>query len=154
MIRKSSLRRFLETEDHVYCFLICDGNGAASRGGEVDNYSEKTIRAVSFRDAMKQIWEFLIGNDGDDDFEEWLENRGLRLNATGKDIFKAIDRDLEVDAGDPWIEGVARDGKVVIEPKYLQERVWEEEYFDRKYFKEHRINPKFWHIDLPDDEDF
>lgn len=60
-----------EAKSNTYEFLVCNGEGAASRGGESDTYSSHSFKADNLEDAYKQLsYKYL----DEDEIEEYLED--------------------------------------------------------------------------------
>lgn len=97
-----------------YSFLICDGNGAASRGGEHDHFFTSSTEAPNLNVAIYNIWEDLFG----DTFEDWIESWGVDEEDEQEiysDLLGYLDR-LDVSGGDPFILGIKEGSNVIREP--------------------------------------
>ena len=97
-----------------YSFLICDGNGAASRGGEPDHYFTSSTEAPNLNDAVYNIWEDIFG----DVFEDWAEDWEFEEDEQEEirsDLLGYIDG-LDVSGGDPFIVGIKEGSTVTRDP--------------------------------------
>lgn len=107
-------------KNHTYEFLICDGNAAASREGEPDNYFDVEIKAPTLKDALQQTWNHLFyGGDSFEAFcEEYLEEEDEvddPRDWSEEELLDFID-DQDISGGDPWLEAYMIDGKMIREP--------------------------------------
>lgn len=107
-----------------YEFLICDGNGAASRGTEVDNYFEFKCEAVNDEEAYKKLTENEINGydslfdwfcdyEGYEDDEESIEEA---KEAFEDFSFEQYWDDMDVSGGDPFVVGIKINGEFELEP--------------------------------------
>lgn len=148
-------RRMREASIHEYRFLISDGNGAASRGGESDTYFERKVRAANLKNAVIKIFPDL--NYSGESFKEYLDNYygddpDRPEFETGEEILDWIEGNADITGGDPWIEGYAVDGKIINHPSYLNEILEEcsreeaEDYLDG-------VDLDFWGLEFYDDDE-
>lgn len=148
-------RRMREASIHEYRFLISDGNGAASRGGEPDTYFERKVRAANLKNAVIKIFPDL--NYGGDSFKDYLDDYygddpDRPEFETGEDIMDWLEENTDITGGDPWIEGYAVDGKIINPPSYLNEILEEssreeaEDYLDG-------VDLDFWGFEFYDDDE-
>ena len=131
-------------KDHKFAFLICDGNGAASRGGEPDHFYTSECVAKNLKSALLQILPDMLGYDLDEDFDdEELEDM------TGDELLSAYSEEVDLGDGSPWIDAVMQDGKVIEDTGIIESMIGDEDYsFD--------IDPAdagLWGIELPEDDD-
>ena len=132
-------------KDHKFAFLICDGNGAASRGGEPDYFYTSECVAKDLKSALLLILPDMLGYDPEDDLGEDLEGM------TGEELLSTYSEEVDLGDGSPWIEAVMQDNKVIADAGVIDSMIGDEDYrFD--------IDPadaELWGIELPDyDEEF
>ena len=133
-------------KDHKFAFLICDGNGAASRGGEPDYFYTSECVAKDLKSALLLILPDMLGYDPEDDLGEDLETM------TGDELLSTYSEEVDLGDGSPWIEAVMQDNKVIADTGVIDSMIGDEDYrFD--------IDPadaELWGIELPDydDEEF
>ena len=140
----------------TYDVLICDGNGAASRGTDIDTYYEVTVQAADLNDAIKQVYLSEFYPDEDD--QEYLDDLNIQ------DFVKYEER-KDITGGDAFIDTVLEDGNTVYsangdEPSIfeyggdidyeLAEKYWGPEYAERL---EHLQNGDFDDYGEDDDDE-
>lgn len=129
----------------TYKFLVSNGNGAASRGMDVDYYSTYEIQAKNDKDAYNQLLIEILGYEtiedylleycyGADSVEELTEKEKKSFekelkNFNGKDELDNMD----ITGGDPWVEGLKVDDEVIIEPDLESMRYYGFEFSDESY---------------------
>ena len=148
-------RRMREASIHEYRFLISDGNGAASRGGEPDTYFERKVRAANLKNAVIKIFPDL--NYSGDSFKDYLDDYygddpDRPEFETGEEILDWLEENTDVSGGDPWIEGYAVDGKVINHPSYLNEILEECSREEAEDYLE-GVDLDFWGIEFYDDDE-
>lgn len=130
-------------KDHKFAFLICDGNGAASRGGEPDYFYTSECVAKDLKSALLLILPDMLGYDPEDDLDEDLEDM------TGDELLSTYSEEVDLGDGSPWIEAVMQDNKVIADMGVIDSMIGDEDYrFD--------IDPadaELWGIELPDYDD-
>lgn len=103
IVARSILKTREDTEPtniKTYNVLICDGNGAASRGTDVDNYYEIDVEATDLNNAIKQVYL----DDFMSDDPEYLDEI---------DDFLDYERTKDIGGGDPFIDTIIQDGNKV-----------------------------------------
>lgn len=131
----------------TYKFLVSDGNGAASRGMDVDYYSTYEIQAENDKDAYNQLLLEILGYEtvedylleycyGADSVEELSEEEKESFeeeleNFNGKDVLDNMD----ITGGDPWVEGLMIDDEVIIEPDLEGMKCYGFEFSDESYLE-------------------
>lgn len=148
--KKSSKRRIKEASTHKYSFLICDGNGAASRGGDPDTILQRNVEADNLKDAVIKVFEDL--NFDHSSFEDWVEDYygdEKPEYKTGEELLDDLWDNTDITGGDPWLEGYAIDGKIVKDPDYTRSRIEDGEYVEL----DDNVDLSFWKIDAPDYDD-
>lgn len=153
--RLHEARRMREASIHEYRFLLSDGNGAASRGGEPDTYFERKVRAANLKNAVIKIFPDL--NYGGDSFKDYLDDYygddpDRPEFETGEEILDWLEENTDVSGGDPWIEGYAVDGKVINHPSYLNEILEECSREEAKDYLD-GVDLDFWGLEFYDDEE-
>ena len=153
--RLHEARRMREAAIHEYRFLISDGNGAASRGGEPDTYFERKVRAANLKNAVIKIFPDL--NYGGDSFKDYLDDYygddpDRPEFETGEEILDWLEENTDVSGGDPWIEGYAVDGKVINHPSYLNEILEEYSREEAEDYLE-GVDLNFWGLEFYDEDD-
>lgn len=128
-----------------YKILISNGQGAASRGWDVDGYYTFETEAETVEEACTKAYidyhdyetleEFILdyyyGVDSveqleEDEKAEYEENL---KSFNGKDAFDEGD----ISGGDPWIEGIMVNGKVEVAPDVENMRMYGYEFTDKSY---------------------
>lgn len=131
-------------KDHKFAFLICDGNGAASRGGEPDHFYTSECVAENLKSALLQILPDMLGYDLDEDFDdEELEDM------TGDELLSTYSEEVDLGDGSPWIDAVMRDGKVIEDTGIIESMIGDEDYS----FDIDPVDAELWGIELPEDDD-
>lgn len=112
--------RMKEAKKHKYSFLISNGKGAASRGGDVDGYFEKNVEASSLKNALTEIWKYLnfIGESFEEFCEDYKEEEGESPMAWNEDDLLDYLEEQDISGGEPWLEAYKIDGKMIQEPNY------------------------------------
>lgn len=143
---------------HTFKFLVSDGNGAASRGFEIDNYSTYTIKAETEKEAYNKLVLKIKGYTSvrkmilDENYgvdlvseltpEEKAEFKEIIANYDGKAYLKSLD----ITGGDPWVEGLKVDGKTVIRPDWENMACYGYRFVDGSY--------RLWHLPKTAEDEF
>ena len=96
-----------ESFKNSYQILVCDGNGAASRGTESDNYFTVEVEAESFEEALREKFEEIFGEELTDYFDE------DELNDPSFSIWGYIQNHFDITGGDPFIVAVKENGQEI-----------------------------------------
>lgn len=147
---------------HKYTFLIDDGNGAASRGGEVDSIYEREIEAETSREAVMQVFEDLNElsyEDYLDEYEYEDEDRERLNTLTGEELLHEFEDGKDLGFGSPFLIGYMVDGKINEDFTYLLHNLLENEEDPAELIdvmKDNDVDLEKWGIDASkyeDDED-
>ena len=138
---------------HTYRFLINTGEGAANRSSAYDEYIEKKVGAKDLRSAAIKVFKYL--NFERESFKAYMEDYfgddpDKPTFKTGEDILDWLDENNDISGGDPWVEGLAIDGKIIKDPDYLRDYVQEGDFYADDF---EGIDLNFWGIELDEDED-
>lgn len=127
---------------HEFAFLVSDGAGAASRGGEPDHFSTLKCTARDLKSALLQVLPNMLNYDPEDDFDE-----GELEGMSGEDLLARYMEGVDLGSGEPWIEAAKQDGKVIHDMGTIAEMI--------DYDEEFSIDPEdaaFWGIKVSNSE--
>ena len=114
-------RRFRETEEHEYTFLLCLSCNAFKYKNDV--FTEKTIKAENLAEAIDKLMDFLSDksfggmDDAVDDFAECAESMGYDPNSETDFADYLISSSINGDI-DPCYLGIMKDGEIIEEGLY------------------------------------
>lgn len=109
-----------ESFKNSYQILVCDGNGAASRGTESDNYFTVEVEAESFEEALREKFEEIFGEELTDYFDE------DELNDPSFSIWGYIQNHFDITGGDPFIVAVKENGQEIYNEVIYGDGHWED----------------------------
>ena len=156
-MRRIAGRKFREEAIHEYRFIICDGNGAASRGNEDNGYFERIVDASNLKSAVIMIFRYLnydkaslknyldiyYGDDPDNEKPEF---------ETGEEILDWVEEHNRVN-WEPWVEGYAIDDKIIKDPSQMRKVIYESRISRVTADSYFAIDYDFWGVKFYDEEE-
>ena len=104
----------------MYKIVINDGAGAATRGMKRSHTFTRTVKAKDLAYALVEVWEDIFGESFEDtvrddygkDLEDLNEDELDDINDFYEDPLFFMD-DLDCSSGDPFVEEIYEDGKLI-----------------------------------------
>jgi len=120
------------SQEHRYDVLVCDGNGAASRGTEDDGYYEVSADGPDFETALREeLFEYIWGYDLEDYFDQ------DKLNNPDFSVWEYIQAKFDISGGEQFIICILEDNNEIYklyEDEFVEDIMEYDEALTNKYF--------------------
>lgn len=124
-----------EAKLNTYKVLVCDGNGARSRGTENDNYYSLKVKASNVEEAVRKLFNKIWGEELEEYFEYFAEDK---LEDPNFSVWEYIQTNFDSTGGDPFIVRIKENDNVIYKLDFDYEEDLEEASDVKKLIKPKR----------------